>query len=67
MRLNEDINKKYFQLQIFIPTGYHHNSITELSDHWGMWKVGEGFPARVLPKTIKWVVVYSSVMFHING
>ena len=25
------------------------------------------FPGRVSPKTLKWVVVYSSVTFHINA
>ena len=34
---------------------------------WCVWKVGEGFPDWVLPKTVKWVIVYSSVTFHING
>ena len=50
-----------------LPTDYHHNSIIELSIRWCVWKVEEGFPSRVLPKTLKWVVVYSSVTFHING
>ena len=27
-----------------------------------MWKVGEGFPSRVRPKTLKWVVVYFTSM-----
>ena len=27
--------------------------------HWCVWKVREGFPGRVLPKTLKWVAVYS--------
>ena len=47
-------------------TGYHRNSI-ELSVRWCVWKVEEGFPGRVLPKTLKWVVVYSSVTLHIDG
>ena len=33
----------------------------------GLWNVGEGFPGRVLPRTLKWVAVYSGVTFHING
>ena len=45
---------------------YHYNSIIEFAFR-GVWKVGEGFPGRVLPKTLRWVVVYSSVTFHING
>ena len=44
----------------------HHDSI-KLSVRWCVWKVGEGFPDRVSPKTLKWVAVYSSVTFHING
>ena len=44
---------------------YHHNN-TELSIRWCVWKVGEGFLGRVVTKTLKWVVVYSSVTFHIN-
>ena len=32
-----------------------------------VWKVGKKFPSQVLPKTLKWVAVYSSVMFNING
>ena len=50
-----------------LPTDYHHNSIIELSVCWCVWKVGEGLPGRVLPKTLKWVADYSSVTFHING
>ena len=50
-----------------LPTDYHHNSIIGLSVRWCLWKVGEGFPGWVLPKTLKWVAVYSSVTFHING
>ena len=49
-----------------LPTDYHHNSI-KLSIRWCVWKVGEGFPGQVSPKTLKWVAVYSSVTFHING
>ena len=49
-----------------LPTVNHHNSI-KLSVRWCMWKVGEGFPGRVSPKTLKWVAVYSSVTFHINA
>ena len=49
-----------------LPTDYHHNSIVELSIRLGVGKVGEGFPGWVLPKTLKWVAVYSSVTFHID-
>ena len=42
----------------------HHTSIIKLSVLWYVWKVKEGFPDRVCPKTLKWVVVYSSVTFH---
>ena len=41
-----------------LPTDYHLNNI-ELSVRWCVWKVGEGFPGQVLPKTLKWVAVYS--------
>ena len=44
-----------------LPTGYHHNSIG-LSIRWCVWKVGEGFPGRVLPKTLKWVSVWRSTL-----
>ena len=44
-----------------------HNDSIKLSVRWCVWKVGEGFPGRVSPKTLKWVAVYSSVTFHING
>ena len=48
-------------------TDNHHTSI-KLSVRWCVWKVREGFPpGRVLPKTLKWVAVYSNVMFHNNG
>ena len=49
-----------------LPTVDHHDSI-KLSVRWCAWKVGEGFPGRVSPKTLKWAAVYSSVTFHING
>ena len=49
-----------------LPTVDHHDSI-KLSIRWCVWKVGEGFPGLVSPKTLKWVAVYSSVTFHING
>ena len=49
-----------------LPTVDHHDSI-KLSIRWCVWKVGEGFPGRVSPKTLKWSAVYSSVTFHING
>ena len=49
-----------------LPTVDHHDSI-KLSVRWCVWKVGEGFHGRVSPKTLKWVAVYSSVTFHING
>ena len=52
-----------------LPTDYHHISIIKLSVRWCVWKVGEGFPDRVLPKTLKRVhiAVYPSVTFHTNG
>ena len=46
---------------------YHHNNIVKLNVRWCVWKVGKGFPSRVWLKTLKWVAVYSSVTFHING
>ena len=46
-----------------IPTDYHHISIMKLSVRWCVWKVGEEFPGWVLPRILKWVVVYSSVTF----
>ena len=49
-----------------LPTVDHHDSI-KLSVRWCVWKVGEGFPGQVSPKTLKWVAVYSSVTFHMNG
>ena len=49
-----------------LPTVDHHDSI-KLSVRWWVWKVGEGLTSRVSPKTLKWVAVYSSVTFHING
>ena len=49
-----------------LPTVDHHDSI-KLNVRWCAWKVGEGFPGRVSPKTLKWVAVYSSVTFHIDG
>ena len=39
----------------------------KLSVRWCVWKYGEGFSGRVLPKTLIWLAVYSSVTFHING
>ena len=50
-----------------LPTDYHHISIIKFSVRWCVWKVGEGFPSQVSPKTLKRVAVYSSVTFHING
>ena len=44
----------------------HHDSI-KLSVRCCVWKIGEGFPGRVSPNSLKWVAVYSSVTFHING
>ena len=35
----------------------------KLSVRWCVWKVGEEFPGWVLPRILKWVVVYSSVTF----
>ena len=35
-----------------LPTDYHHTSI-ELSVRYCVWKVGEGFPARVFTQDIK--------------
>ena len=49
-----------------LSTDDHHNSI-KLSIHWRVLKVGEGFPSQVSPETLKWVAMYSSVTFHING
>ena len=46
-------------------TDYHNNNIIKLS--WCVGKVGEGFPRQTLPKTLKWVVMYSSLTFNING
>ena len=37
------------------------NSIIKLSVRYCVRKIGEGIPYRVLPKTLKWVVVYSSM------
>ena len=48
-------------------TDYHYNSIIKLSVRWCVWKVWEGFPCRVWLQTLNWVVMYSSVTFHING
>ena len=45
-----------------LSTGYHHNSIIEMSIRWCVWEVGEGFHGRVLPKTSKWVAVYYIVV-----
>ena len=42
-------------------------SIIKLSVCWCVWKVREGFPDCISPKTLKWVIVYSSVTLHING
>ena len=47
------------------PTDNHHISIIKLSLRWCVCV--EGFSGRVLPKTLKWVAVYSSLTFHING
>ena len=55
---------RYFLLSF--QTVDHHDRI-KLSVRWCVWKAGEGFPGRVSPKTLKWVAVYSSVTFHING
>ena len=44
----------------------HDNQMPCFKVRWCVWKVGEGFPGRVSPKTLKWVAVYSSVMFHID-
>ena len=49
-----------------LPPDYHQFSI-KLSIGWCVWKVGEAFTGRVLPKTLEWVAVYSSVTFQING
>ena len=38
-------------------TDYHYNSITKVSARWYVWKVGEGFPDLIWPKTLKWVAV----------
>ena len=56
----------YGTLSTELLTDHLHNSSGALTgEH--VWKVREGFPDRVKPKTFKWVVVYSSVTFHING
>ena len=57
----------YCTLSTIVLTFYHHTSIIKLSVRWCVWKVGEGFADRVWPTTLKWVVVYSSVTFHIYG
>ena len=49
----------YGTLSTELLTDYHHINIKKLSVRWCVWKVGEGFPDRVWPKTLKWVVVYS--------
>ena len=52
-----------------VPTDYHHNIIIELSIRWCVWEVGEGFPGRVLSKTLKWTdncVFQCDVLFPIN-
>ena len=54
-------------LSIELPTDNHPNNIIELSVRGCVWKVGEGFPVRDLPKTLNWVAVYSSVTFYTNG
>ena len=56
-----------FALSTDLPTDKHHDNIIELSVRCCVWKVGEGFPGQVLLKTLKWVAVYPSVTFHING
>ena len=43
-------------------SSYQHHRVEHL-----LVCVGEGFADRVWPKTLKWVFVYSSVTFHING
>ena len=50
----------YSTLSFKLLTDYRHNSIIKLSV---VRKVGEGFPDPVWPKTLKWAVVYCSVMF----
>ena len=57
---------QYSTISTELLTDYHHNSIIKLSGRC-VWKVGEGFPDRILPKTLKWVVVYFSMTSHING
>ena len=49
-----------------LATNYNQDSI-KLSVRWCVWKVGEGFHGRVLPKILKWLAMYSSVTFHIKG
>ena len=41
------------------PTNYYHNCIIKLIVRWCVWKV--------LHMTLKWVAVFSSMTFHING
>ena len=68
-----NVNRRVFtQTSIYIR--YTSVSIISYNTHththtyiWFAWKVGEGFPGRVSPKALKWVAVYSSVTFHING
>ena len=59
----------YGTLSTDLLTDYHYNNIIKLGVRCCVWKVAidEGFPDRVSPKTLKWVVVYSSVTLHING
>ena len=46
-----------------LPTVDHRDSI-KLSVRWFAWKVGEGFPGRVSPKTLKWVAVFQCYVPH---
>ena len=57
------VRNTFLRASDWLPPKQHHK--VERSFH--VWKVREGFPGRVWPKTLKWVAVYSSVTFHING
>ena len=40
-----------------LQTDYHITIIIKLRVRWCVWKVGQGIPDQVWPKTLKWVVV----------
>ena len=43
----------YCTLSTELQTYFQHNSNVELCVRWCVWKVGKGFPDRVLPKTLR--------------